>query len=239
MKKTLLLLTATSSLLLAAYTAHTAKITPAVKKRVLKGGSWHRGCPVPLSNLRYLTMTYRGFDGRDHRGEMIVHASVAQEITQIFGELYRSDYPIRKMRLVSDYRASDFASIEADNTSAFNCRAVTGGTKWSNHSYGKAIDINPLENPYISRSGKIAHKRSLQYRTRKHKSSSPGDKAVIAKGDKIIRLFKSRGWRWGGDWHSIKDYQHFDKPTTNRRQAKSKREQKRQHKPKELFRQLF
>ncbi len=210
MKKILLTLTATSSLLLAGYTAHISKITPKIKQRVLKGGSWHRGCPVPLSDLRYLTMTYRGFDGHDHRGEMIVNASVAKQVTQIFGALYRSSYPIRKMRLVSSYGASDFRSIEADNTSAFNCRAVTGGKKWSNHSYGKAIDINPLENPYISRSGRIAHKKSLPYRTRKHKNSTSADKAIIVKGDTIVHLFKQKGWRWGGDWHSIKDYQHFD-----------------------------
>jgi hypothetical protein len=111
------------------------------------------------------------------------------------------------MRLVSHYRASDFQSIEADNTSAFNCRAVTGGKKWSRHSYGKAIDINPIENPYISRSGRISHKASLKYRARDHSHS----KATILKSDKIVKLFKAKGWRWGGDWNSIKDYQHFDK----------------------------
>jgi len=162
---------------------------------------------VPLSNLRYLTMTYRGFDGRDHRGEMIVNKSVAREVTQIFAKLYASKYPIKKMRLVSDYHASDFQSIEADNTSAFNCRPVTGGKKWSRHSYGKAIDINPIENPYISRSGRISHKRSLKFRKRSHNIT----KATMLKGDLIVKLFKARGWRWGGDWRSIKDYQHFDK----------------------------
>ncbi len=205
--KKLLLTLATPYLLLAGYSSHISPITPKIKTRILKGGSWHRGCPVPLSDLRYLTMTYRGFDGRDHRGEMIVHQSVAREVTEIFGKLYTSKYPIKHMRLVSDYGASDFRSIEADNTSAFNCRAVTGGKKWSNHSYGKAIDINPIENPYISRSGRISHKSSLKYRNRDHSHS----KATILKNDKIVKLFKTKGWRWGGDWHSIKDYQHFDK----------------------------
>ena len=152
-------------------------------------------------------MTYKGFDGRDHRGELIVHRSVAKEVTEIFGKLYASKYPIKRMRLVSDYGASDFRSIEADNTSAFNCRAVTGGTKWSRHYYGKAIDINPIENPYISRSGRISHKSSLKYRNRNHSYS----KATILKNDTIVKLFKAKDWRWGGDWHSIKDYQHFDK----------------------------
>ena len=206
MKKLLLTLT-TPYLLLAGYSSHISPITPKIKTRILKGGSWRAGCPVPLSDLRYLTMTYRGFDGRDHRGEMIVHQSVAREVTEIFGKLYTSKYPIKRMKLVSDYHASDFQSIEADNTSAFNCRAVTGGKKWSRHSYGKAIDINPIENPYISRSGRISHKSSLKYRNRDHSRS----KATILKNDTIVRFFKAKGWRWGGDWRSIKDYQHFDK----------------------------
>jgi poly-gamma-glutamate synthesis protein (capsule biosynthesis protein) len=207
MKKILLSIMLTPYLLLAGYHADISSISPAVKKRMIQGGSWRKGCPVPLSNLRYLTMTYRGFDGKDHRGEMIVHQSVAREVTEIFGKLYSTHYPIRKMRLVSDYRASDFQSIEADNTSAFNCRAVTGGKKWSRHSYGKAIDINPIENPYISRSGRISHKASLKYRVRDHSHSN----ATILKSDTIVKLFKAKGWRWGGDWNSIKDYQHFDK----------------------------
>ncbi len=200
--------------LFAGYSAHISPITPTIKSRMLRGHSWHRGCPVPLSSLRYLQMTYRGFDGRDHSGKMIVHANVANEVTQIFGELYRSGYPIRKMRLVSRYQANDHASIEADNTSAFNCRAVTGGTKWSNHSYGTAIDINPLENPYISRSGHIAHRASLKYRKRAH--IGPHPRSVIVRGDTIIRVFKNKGWRWGGDWRRVKDYQHFDKPGAQR-----------------------
>ena len=213
MKKTTLLLTL-PWLLFAGYSAHISPITPAVKSRMLRGHSWHQGCPVPLSNLRYLTMTYRGFDGREHTGEMIVHANVAKEVTQIFGELYRSGYPIHRMRLVSNYGGDDFASIEADNTSAFNCRAVTGGSKWSKHALGTAIDINPIENPYISHSGHIAHRKSLMYRKRAHIGSHP--RSVMLRGDTIVRAFKRRGWRWGGDWHSIKDYQHFDKPGAHR-----------------------
>ena len=109
------------------------------------------------------------------------------------------------MKLISDYKGSDFNSIEADNTSAFNCRAITGNAKkWSNHAYGIAIDINPIENPYISKSGRIAHKKSYKYRERKSL------KGVILKDDNVERLFKKYGWKWGGDWITIKDYQHFE-----------------------------
>jgi len=127
-------------------------------------------------------------------------------VVSIFAKLYKKRYPIKSMRLVSDYGASDFRSIEADNTSAFNCRRATGSKKWSKHSYGKAIDINPIENPYVSRSGHISHKKSLAFRKRVHLN-----RAVILKNDAIVEEFKARGWRWGGDWRSIKDYQHFDK----------------------------
>ncbi len=152
---------------------------------------------------------------------MIVHKDVAKEVAKIFAELYRRRYPIRSMKIVSRYGASDYESIEADNTSAFNCRAVTGGKKWSNHSYGKAIDINPIENPYISRNGTISHKKSEKYRNRQYSHGTPAQNiAMIRNGDFIIELFKQNYWRWGGDWHGVKDYQHFDKPTRHRGDAK-------------------
>ena len=189
-----------------------APIDKKIEARMRKGHSYKDGCPVKLKDLRYLRLRYHGFDGKDHTGEMIVHKNVAHEVVKIFGELYRMHYPIHRMRLVSDYGGSDFRSIEADNTSAFNCRPVTGGKKWSNHAYGKAIDINPIENPYISRSGRISHKASLKFRDRKRKDPSrPEYRAVLLPGDPAVRAFKKRGWRWGGDWRSIKDYQHFDK----------------------------
>jgi len=212
MKKTLTLLTLTPWLLVAGYHATVSPITPTIKQRMIRGHSWHRGCPVGLSDLRYLRMSYRGFDGRDHTGEMIVHRNVARDVTQIFGEMYRSGYPIKAMKLVSAYGGNDTVSINHDNTSAFNCRAVTGGTKWSNHSYGTAIDVNPIENPYISRSGHIAHRESYAYDRRRRTHHGPHPRSVILSSDPIVRSFKHRGWRWGGDWRSVKDYQHFDKP---------------------------
>jgi len=210
--KLLLISTLTTAVALAAYHASIHPIDKRIEQRMQKGHSYKDGCPVKLRDLRYLRLTYRGFDGKDHTGEMIVHRDVAKEVTRIFGELYRMNYPIRRMRLVSDYGGSDFASIEADNTSAFNCRPVTGGKKWSNHAYGKAIDLNPLENPYVSRSGRIGHKASLKFRDRKRKNPfKPEYRAVLLPGDSVVKAFKKRGWRWGGEWHSIKDYQHFDK----------------------------
>lgn len=199
------------TILHAEYHAHISKITPQVKQRMLKGNSWRKGCPVHLNDLRYLRMTYRDFSGRERQGEMVVNKAVASEVTQIFEALYDRGYPIRQMRLVSDYNGNDWQSIEADNTSAFNCRKATGSKHWSKHSYGRAIDLNSIENPYISRSGRIAHKESLQYSKRVHRNHTAADKAVLLRNDKTVKIFKKHGWKWGGDWNGVKDYQHFSK----------------------------
>jgi len=207
----LLTLTFSLTLLYSDYKSNILKITPEIKQRMIKGNSWRKGCPVSLENLRYLRMTYKDFKGTDMMGELIVHKDVSTEITQIFKALYEADYPIQKMTLVSDYKGNDWQSIEADNTSAFNCRNATGSKKWSKHSYGKAIDINPIENPYISRKGYISHKESLVYKKRVHKYNTYADKAILLKNDEAVKIFKTFGWKWGGDWSGVKDYQHFSK----------------------------
>lgn len=176
-----------------------------------KAGSWKKGCPVALKDLRYLRLKYLDFEGQTREGEMIVHKAVADEVVDMFNELYNIHYPIHKMKIVSTYKGNDWLSIENDNTSAFNCRNATGSKKWSKHSYGKAIDINPIENPYISRKGRISHKASLKYRKRVHKDDSYADKAVLLKNDQATQIFKKYGWKWGGDWSGVKDYQHFSK----------------------------
>lgn len=186
-------------------------ITPDIKNRMIEGNSFKKNCPVPLKDLRYLSIKHLGFDGNDKIGELIVHKSVASNVIKIFDELYDIKYPIYKMKLVSDYKADDWLSIEANNSSAFNCRPITGKkNKWSKHAYGKAIDINPIENPYISKKGYISHKDSLKYRTRKHEIKTLKDNAILLKKDKAVKIFEKYGWKWGGDWITIKDYQHFE-----------------------------
>jgi len=204
-------MTCLTTLLLAKYQSHISTITPKIKQRMIQGDSWHKGCPVGLNDLRYLRMRYLDFKGQTKMGEMVVHKEVADEVVEIFHTLYKIGYPIRKMKLVSDYKGNDWHSIEADNTSAFNCRNATGSKKWSKHSYGKAIDVNSIENPYISRSGHIAHKASLQYRKRVHKKDTYANRAVLLRNDKAVKLFKKYGWKWGGDWYGVKDYQHFSR----------------------------
>jgi hypothetical protein len=195
----------------ASYSSEILQINPQIKARMIKGKTWKEGCPVPLTDLRYLRIKYMDFNGKDQMGEMIVHKDVSVEVTHIFEALYEANYPIRKMELVSDYKGSDWQSIEADNTSAFNCRKATGSRNFSKHSYGKAIDINPIENPYIFRSGKSSHKASQPYLKRKRMNQSASQRAMLLPHDKAVKVFKKYGWKWGGDWSGVKDFQHFSK----------------------------
>jgi len=211
MKQVLLLIFLIYPLVANDYSAQISPITKEVKTRMLKGNAWRKGCPVGLEDLRYVRVHHWDFKGKSKTGELVIHKDVAQSVVSIFEELYAIKYPVRQMRLVSDFNGNDWQSIEADNTSAHNCRSLTGSSKkWSNHAYGMAIDLNPIENPYISRTGHIAHKASLQYRKRVHiLSRGRADKAVALKDDKVVQIFKKYGWKWGGDWKGMKDYQHF------------------------------
>ncbi|MQY05124.1 hypothetical protein ACRB68_31910 [Actinomadura sp. RB68] len=180
-----------------------AQVKP-VTAQLLKH-SWRKGCPVPLADLRVIEMPYWGMDGKAHTGgRLVVNAEATGPLTKVFGKLYALRYPIRRMEPVDAYKGSDYDSIEADNTSAFNCRAVTGGTGWSRHSYGLAVDVNPCENPYVDSDGHIDHKDCVKFGDRKRR-----DPGVIHAGDKVVKAFAGIGWGWGGDWNGIKDYQHF------------------------------
>jgi hypothetical protein len=179
-----------------------SRIAAAQAKR-MTGVSWRPGCPVPLRDLRLLTMSHRRFDGTVGQGRLIVHRDVARDVVSVFRRLHAAGFPIRRMVPVDAYGASDFRSIEADNTSAFNCRYVDGTTRWSEHAYGRAIDLNPIENPYVS-GGKTSHPASVPYLDRSRRR--PG---MAYEGGAMVRAFDAIGWGWGGRWTSVKDYQHF------------------------------
>jgi D-alanyl-D-alanine carboxypeptidase-like protein len=184
-----------------AFTAH--RLTPALERRVT-GSSWHEGCPVPLRRLRYVQVSHHGFDGAAHTGELIVNRDAVRPLRRVFARLYAQDFPIRRMRLVDDYDGSDFDSIEADNTSAFNCRPVDGTDRWSEHAYGRAIDVNPIENPYVYADGTTSHPASEPYLDRTIKR--PG---MARRRGVLVRAFKRAGWGWGGTWSPARDLQHF------------------------------
>ncbi|MGW4424953.1 M15 family metallopeptidase [Streptosporangium sp. NPDC004631] len=181
-----------------------AKISKVTRDRLRY--SWRPGCPVPIGDLRMVTMTYWGFDDRPHTGDLVVHKDATDAVVTVFGRLYGWRWPIYKMEPVDAYKGDDFDSIEADNTSAFNCRPATGSSNWSQHAYGRAIDLNPRENPYVSANGTVAHKNARRFARRP--VHAPG---VINPGDRVVRAFQRVGWEWGGYWSGIKDYQHFSK----------------------------
>jgi hypothetical protein len=179
-----------------------APIDPVLAKR-MTGVSWRPGCPVHLRDLRVIEATHWGFDGRPQLGRLIVHEDVAGDVLGVLRRLYAARFPIRRMVPVDVYGARDFRSIEADNTSAFNCRYVEGTTRWSEHAYGRAIDLNPIENPYVS-GGKTSHRASVPYLERSRRR--PG---MAFSGGVVVEAFRAIGWGWGGDWSGVKDYQHF------------------------------
>ena len=174
----------------------------AVRERVRY--SWRRGCPVGPVELRLLRVDHWGLDGRVHRGELIVHRDHARRILVVLEKLFKARYPIQRLRLVDAYRADDDRSMAANNTSGFNCRRVSGSSRWSEHAFGRAIDLNPLRNPYVTRGGRVSPPAGRPYANRARRAAG-----MIHGGDVVVRAFAAAGWRWGGYWSGSRDYQHF------------------------------
>jgi hypothetical protein len=172
-------------------------------RELMTGRSWHEGCPVGLRYLRLVRLVYAGFDGEAHHGRLVIHRRWADEIVEVFRRLYHREFPIRRVRLVDRYGADDQESMRHDNTSAFNCRYVAGTTVWSQHAYGRAIDVNPVENPYVDGSY-VSPPNGEPYADRSN--VRPG---MIYERDLVWRAFHRIGWEWGGTWSSAQDYQHF------------------------------
>jgi hypothetical protein len=190
-----------------------SSITPLpqpVQTQLKAGGFWHKGCPVPLSGLRLLTVTYRGFDGRDHTGQIVVNATAARPLAGVFRQLHQLHFPIRHLRLADVYGPSRGRPRDGDVSGSFECREAvpspcTGGTgtgSWSMHAYGLAVDLNPVENPYVG-CGQSRDPAARAYRDRsRHRRGM-----VTAR---VIGAFRSVGWGWGGSWTgNTKDYMHF------------------------------
>jgi hypothetical protein len=169
------------------------------------GRSWHPGCPVGPRDLRRLTVSYVGFDGRAHTGTLVVNRRVTGAVGRVFARLYAAGFPIRRMEPVARYGGSDERAMAADDTSAFNCRyAVAPGPKrWSVHAYGEAVDVNTVENPYLV-GGRVRPPAGRRYLDRAR--SRPG---MAVAGGVLVRAFASVGWLWGGRWSGSPDWQHF------------------------------
>jgi D-alanyl-D-alanine carboxypeptidase len=205
--------TLASVLTLVAFHTFHASITPLppVVRAEIGGHAWHPGCPVPLSGLRVLTVTYWGFDARSHTGQLVVNAGAARPLATVFRRLYSLRFPIHHMSLRYSYGpAGTPRPRDGDFTASFSCRQAvpspcTGGTgtgSWSEHAYGEAVDLNPVENPYVG-CGMTRDKTALSFVKR-----TPHRKGMVTPA--VLQAFESIGWGWGGGWSgSTKDYMHF------------------------------
>jgi hypothetical protein len=182
--------------------AYASSVVP-VPADVLARSTWQPGCPVGKDQLRYLTMSFWGFDGKPHTGEMIVNARVAQQVTQVFGKLYQAKYPIEEMRVTARAELTAAPTGDGNGTGGFVCRPVRGQANWSAHASGLAIDLNPFCNPY-SKGELVLPELASAYLDRGR--SRPG---MIRAGDVAERAFAAIGWTWGGTWRSPKDLMHF------------------------------
>jgi len=185
------------------FVGKSSKIDHARAKR-MKGRSWHRGCPVPISQLRLLRVRHWDFKGEIERGRLIVNEAADREILRVMEDLFDERFPIRRMEVIDAYGGDDHKSMNADNTSAFNCRFVAGTQRWSEHAFGRAIDLNPIENPYVTTSGHVSPPAGRPYADRTRDA-----RGMTHRGDPTVRAFKSVGWKWGGNWSGTRDFQHF------------------------------
>ncbi len=169
----------------------------------LARSTWNDGCPVDVEDLAYVTVSFWGFDERPHTGELIVHVGVADDIVTVFEKLHAARFPIEEMRVVTQADLDAPPIGDGNNTSSFVCRAVTGGSRFSEHASGLAIDVNPFHNPYV-KGDLILPELATSYADRA--VPLPG---MIVEGDPVVAAFDAAGWGWGGRWSSLKDYQHF------------------------------
>jgi D-alanyl-D-alanine carboxypeptidase len=197
-------------LALAGFHASSEPLPPPVKTQLRAEGFWHAGCPVALSDLRVLTVSHWGFDGRAHTGRLVVNATAADPLARVFGRLYRLHFPIRHLQLADMYGPTRERPRDGDVTGSFDCRQAvpspcTGGRgtgTWSMHAFGLAVDVNPAENPYVG-CGQSRDPSARRYFDRsRHRRGMVTARAITA--------FGAIGWGWGGAWAgSTKDYMHF------------------------------
>ena len=188
-------------------------VSDAVFERMRKGGSYSPHCAVSRNELRYLQLLHVGYDNQVYRGEMVCNKAIANDLIEIFRELYRNRYQIERMVLIDDYQANDELSMSHNNTSAFCFRQVSGSKVLSKHARGLAVDVNPLHNPcvrYDSR-GRIVKVSPNTAEARKYAIRSMRMTHMINRNDLCYKLFVKHGFRWGGSWRRVKDYQHFEK----------------------------
>ncbi|HST66447.1 MAG TPA: M15 family metallopeptidase [Mycobacteriales bacterium] len=177
-------------------------MTP-VPAAVQQRSTWTAACPVTVAELRYVTVGFRGFDGRAHTGELIVHRDVADAVVTVFSRLFAAGFPMERMRVTSPAEAAAPPTGDGNTTAAFVCRPIRGSTAWSAHAYGKAVDVNPFHNPYRS-GARVIPELATAYLDRGR--GLPGMNTATGP---VVAAFRAVGWTWGGSWTAPKDYMHF------------------------------
>lgn len=180
-----------------------SRITDPAPASVIERSTWIQGCPVVAGDLAWIRVTFWGFDQRRHTGELLANTSVAADLVSVFRTLYDARYPIEEMRISTRAELDAPPTGDGNNTEVFVCRPTTGGTSFSQHAYGLAIDVDPFQNPYV-KGDLVLPELAESYLDRGRKRAG-----MILGGDVVVRAFSSIGWEWGGSWSSLKDYQHF------------------------------
>lgn len=180
---------------------HAQSIDSELARRVAT--TWRPDCPLPLDQLRLVQLNHFSFDGQVHQGELVLAADVVDSAEEAFARLFEMRFPIRQMKVIDEFDGDDRRSMAADNTSAFNCRVVSGTDRWSQHAYGRAIDLNTVENPWVKGS-RVSPPEGAPFVDRS--DVRPG---MFIDGDPAVKAFTDNGWIWGGTWSNAKDYQHF------------------------------
>ncbi|MBR1657458.1 MAG: M15 family metallopeptidase [Synergistaceae bacterium] len=174
----------------------------------MKGKSYKDDCPIPLGDLRLLHVLHKDLEGNTHKGELVCNVYIASDVLEIFKALYEVGYPIERVRLVDEYNADDETSMRDNNSSCFNFRFISHTTRISKHGLGLAVDINTLYNPFVK---EVNGKRNVEPATaEEYTDRTKSFPYKIESGDLCYRLFTERGFEWGGEWKTVKDYQHFE-----------------------------
>jgi hypothetical protein len=170
---------------------------------VVARSTWTEECPVTLDELAYVTVSHMGFDGRFHTGEIIVNASVAEDIVGVFEQLHASRFPIEQMRVITQEDLDEPPTGDGNETTSFVCRPAVGSNNWSQHAFGLAVDVNPFHNPYIKGELLLPELATL------YLDRNLGFDGMVVDGDVVVQAFADIGWAWGGNWNSLKDWMHF------------------------------
>lgn len=189
-------------------TGFAARVATPAPARVIRRSTWNPRCPVTAEELSWVRLTFVGFDGRRHTGELLTNRSVAADLVAVFRRLYAARYPIEEMRVSRADELTAPPTGDGNNTGSFACRTTRGATSYSQHAYGLAVDVNPFQNPYVKGDVVLPELASSYLQRRRVR---PG---MIEPNGPVVRAFASIGWEWGGTWRTLKDYQHFSQNGT-------------------------